>query len=79
MSTNVVWANYFGRKYLGSIRGAATVLMVIGSALGPLPFGINYDLTGNYTIAITAMIIFTVIGLILSLFIHEAKKEAYTD
>ncbi|MCF7925058.1 MAG: MFS transporter [Candidatus Izimaplasma sp.] len=74
LSVNVVWPNYFGRKYLGSIRGTATVFMVIGSALGPLPFGINYDFNGNYTIAIIGMVIFTSIALLLSFFIHKPKK-----
>ena len=56
LSTNVIWPNYFGRKHLGSIRGAATVFMVIGSALGPLPFGLVYDITGKFNIAINGMI-----------------------
>jgi len=75
LTTNVVWPNYFGRKHLGSIRGAATVFMVLGSALGPLPFGISYDLTGSYGIAITGMIIFTSIALLLSLFIKKPVKH----
>lgn len=74
LTTNVVWPNYFGRKNLGSIRGAATVFMVIGSALGPLPFGISYDTTGGFGIAIIGMIIFTLVALVLSLFISKPKK-----
>ncbi len=75
LTTNVVWPNYFGRKHLGSIRGAATVFMVIGSALGPLPFGISYDKTGSYSSAITGMIIFTSIALLLSLLISKPEKS----
>lgn len=75
LSTNVLWPNYFGRKYLGSIRGAATVFMVIGSALGPLPFGISYDATGDYNIAIIGMIVFTSIALVLSFFVSKPSKE----
>lgn len=75
LTTNVVWPNYFGRKHLGSIRGAATVFMVIGSALGPLPFGIAYDKTGQFDIAILGMIIFTIIALSLSLFISKPIKS----
>ena len=74
LSTNVIWPNYFGRKHLGSIRGAATVFMVIGSALGPLPFGLVYDITGKFNIAIIGMILFTFIALILSLFITKPVK-----
>jgi len=75
LTINVVWPNYFGRKHLGSIKGAATVFMVLGSALGPLPFGISYDNTGSYTIAITGMILFTLIALLLSFFIQKPIKQ----
>ena len=77
LSTNVLWPNYFGRKHLGSIRGAATVFMVIGSALGPLPFGISYDLTGGYNIAIIGMIIFTSITFFLSFFVAKPVKAEF--
>jgi len=77
LSTNVLWPNYFGRKHLGSIRGAATVFMVIGSALGPLPFGISYDLTGRYNIAIIGMIIFTSITFFLSFFVAKPVKAEF--
>jgi nitrate/nitrite transporter NarK len=66
VTLNVLWPNYFGRKNLGSIRGAATVFMVLGSALGPLPFGISYDLTGDYNIAIVGMITFAGISFLFS-------------
>jgi MFS family permease len=74
LTTNVIWPDYFGRKHLGSIRGAATVFMVLGSALGPLPFGLSYDLTGGYGVAITGMIIFTFSALVMSLFISKPIK-----
>jgi len=75
LTTNVIWPNYFGRKHLGSIRGAATVFMVVGSALGPLPFGIAYDNTGTYKIAIIGMLIFTTIALFLSTLITHPEKK----
>jgi MFS family permease len=74
LSTNVLWPNYFGRKHLGSIQGAAIVFMVVGSALGPLPFGIAYDITGGYNIAILGMIIFTSIAFFLSFLVTKPTK-----
>ena len=44
-----IWPNYYGRRYLGSIRGAATTMMVAAAALGPLPFALGFDLTGSYS------------------------------
>ncbi|AKS47732.1 Sugar phosphate permease [Octadecabacter temperatus] len=32
---NACWAEFFGTQHLGSIKAAATALMVLGSALGP--------------------------------------------
>ena len=34
---NVIWAKYYGRRHLGSISGAASLFMIVGTALGPLP------------------------------------------
>ncbi len=44
----LVMPNYFGRKHLGAIRGAAMATLVFASALGPLPFGIAYDTLQSY-------------------------------
>ncbi len=50
--STIIWPNYFGRAHLGSIRGMASTAMVAFAALGPLPFGLVFDLTGNYRLAI---------------------------
>jgi len=74
VTISVIWPRYFGRKYLGSIRGAATVFMVIGSALGPLPFGLSFDLTGSYQAVIVIMGIITLLSIGMSLSIRKPKK-----
>lgn len=48
----VIWPNYYGRKHLGAIRGVVTSGMVASAALGPLPFGLLFDLLNNYTVAV---------------------------
>lgn len=62
MCFNVMWPNYFGRKHLGSIRGFAMTSTVIGSAFGPLPFGIAFDLFGGYTQILLLMLIFPAVA-----------------
>lgn len=44
----IAWPSFFGRKHLGSIYGFTTAIAIFGAALGPLPFGYAYDLTGSY-------------------------------
>jgi hypothetical protein len=45
---NYVWADYFGRRYQGSIRGAVTPLTMACSAAGPPIAGYVRDATGSY-------------------------------
>ncbi len=79
VALNAIWPRYFGREHLGSIRGGAHVFMVIGSSLGPLPFGLNYDLTGGYTAAILGMMAMTIVAALLALSIKKPEKEAFSD
>ncbi len=62
ITLNIVWPNYFGRKHLGSIKGIAMTTMVIGSAFGPLPFGIAFDYFHSYYQILLIMMIFPVLG-----------------
>ncbi len=57
---SVIWASYFGRLHLGSITGVTTTVVIFGSALGPMPFGIARDVMGSYetVLAISALIPF---------------------
>ncbi len=75
VALNTLWPNYFGRKYLGSIRGASTVFMVIGSALGPLPFGVVFDRVGSFNPVIIGMMIMTVAAIFLAFLIKKPEKK----
>lgn len=73
VSTGVLWPNYFGRKNLGSIRGFAMTAMVIGSALGPLPFGIAYDYFGGYYEIMIGILILPLLAIFASFFSPPPK------
>ena len=75
VTINVIWVKYFGRLHLGSIRGAATVFMVIGSAFGTVPFGLSYDMTGSYSPVFFAMAVLAFVGTVLSLSIRKPTKQ----
>lgn len=38
----------FGREHIGAVAGIMSVITLIGSALGPLPFGAAFDFFGGY-------------------------------
>lgn len=47
----LIWANYFGRTFLGTIRGVVAPFSLIASAGGPLLAGYLYDRTESYSLA----------------------------
>ena len=47
----LLWPNYFGRKFIGSIRGTFTPFVTVSSALGPLWINYIFDKTGKYDLA----------------------------
>ena len=48
----LVWAEYYGRRFLGSIRGLVTPFSLTSSAGGPLLAGYLFDIKGDYTLAL---------------------------
>lgn len=71
---NVIWPDFFGRKYVGSINGVGMTMVVIGSSLGPLPFGAGFDIFHNYTPVLLVSLIFPVIGLICAVLARKPEK-----
>ncbi|MCW4049065.1 MAG: MFS transporter [Candidatus Bathyarchaeota archaeon] len=59
----VVWPEYFGRKHLSTIRGVNMMAGVIGSSLGPLPFGYAFDVFGGYSEVLLASMVFPLLGI----------------
>lgn len=76
ITLNIIWPDYFGRENLGSIKGIATTTMVIGSAFGPLPFGVAYDTFGGYTEILLLILIFPILGTVAAFLSPPPKKPA---
>jgi MFS family permease len=70
-----VWANLFGRKYQGEIRGFVITASVVGSAIGPVLFGLSFDLAGSYTLILWVGAILCGIAGILSFITPEPKRR----
>jgi MFS family permease len=71
----VVWPDYFGRKHLSAIRGVNMMAGVIGSALGPLPFGYAFDLFGGYSEVLLISMIFPLVGIFLGVLANKPVKK----
>ncbi|WP_191566434.1 MFS transporter [Metabacillus idriensis] len=74
ITTGIIWPNYFGRKYLGSLSGISMAMVVTGSALGPLPFGIAFDWLGGYEEILWGIMLFPAAGVVAAFFARPPKK-----
>ncbi|HMB26811.1 MAG TPA: MFS transporter, partial [Blastocatellia bacterium] len=50
-----IWRRAYGSAHLGRIQGAAQMLTVLASAIGPLLFAKSVELTGSYMPALRAL------------------------
>ena len=71
----VIWANYYGRTHLGSIRGMASMCSVAFSALGPLPVGLLYDLTDTYTLPLLLMLAASLAGAVAATVARPPRRK----
>jgi cyanate permease len=70
-----VWANLYGRKYLGEIRRFVATFFAGSTALGPVLFGLSYDYTGSYSAVLWFGIVWSVIGAVASLKVDHSLKS----
>ena len=75
----VTQADYFGRRYQGSIRGLTSASTLLFSALGALPFGIIYDATGSYDRAILILLVLPLLSGAAAIFAVPPKKGKTAD
>ncbi|MCM3362614.1 MFS transporter [Niallia sp. MER TA 168] len=74
ITLNIIWSDYFGRKYLGSINGIAMMVMVVGSAIGPLPLGIGYDYFHSYIESLLFLLLFPILGIFGAILAKKPQK-----
>ena len=75
----VMWANYFGRVSLGTVRGAALQIVLLCGVCGPPFFGFVNDYTGSYTISFYMFIGMLLISSVLTLTIRRPRPPAGAD
>lgn len=67
----VIWAGYFGRRYLGEVRSAALPIALAMGASGPWLSSWYYDRVGNYDGAFVAV---AGLNLLAALLIYATRK-----
>lgn len=76
---SIVWPNYFGRQHLGSIQSITTAATVVGSALGPIAFGLAYDQLGSYRMILIISAIIWLIGALLAFISPPPTLKPHTN
>jgi MFS family permease len=73
---DILWANYFGRRSLGKVRGMGLLLSQVLAAVGPPFFGFLFDITGGYglSFALFGCALMTSAG--LSLMLKPPRKAS---
>lgn len=70
-----IWAEYYGTRFLGSIKALATAVMVIGSALGPAITGHAIDLGVAFPDQLTLIALwFCVVFVLVSIGLYRARR-----
>ena len=74
--TSLPYAQYYGRRFLGSLRGTLAPISLIVYAGGPLIPGVLYDLTGSYVSAFTMLAGFAYLSTVLALLARPPRRKA---
>ena len=53
----IAWADYYGRRSYGAIRGIALSVQVLAQASGPLLSGILRDWSGSYELSLQCFVV----------------------
>ena len=75
LGTEVIMPVYFGRRYLGSIVGLSFASAFAGAAIGPIPFGVAYDLTGSYQVATIGLAVLPALTTVAALFAKPPARR----
>lgn len=71
----VAWADYFGRRSFGAIRGVALSMQVAAQATGPLLSGVLRDWSGDYVTSLMCFAAFSGIAILAALLIEPPNSR----
>lgn len=71
----ILWADYFGRRSLGKVRGLGLLLTHVLAAMGPPFFGFLFDLTRSYNLSFALFVAALLLSGFLSLRLRPPQKS----
>ncbi len=75
----LVWADYYGRTNLASIRGLTLPVQIASQTIGPITSGYIFDTTGTYRWAFFGFGFFASLGALLVLAATPPKRVQHND
>ena len=72
----LTWADYYGRRYLGSIRGVTQPVQIAGQAVGPIMAGVMYDVMDSYRVA---FVLFGAVAVLVGVLVLYARPPALEE
>ena len=75
----VIWANYYGRLTLGTVRSTSLPLQVLIAGGGPVLINVVFDITGSYRPAYTAFIGLYLLAALLVWFARPPKAKRFAQ
>ena len=72
----IAWADYFGRRHFGAIRGVALPAQVLAQAAGPLLSGVLHDLTGSYVASLQCFAVLAGLSVVAALAARQPLAAA---
>lgn len=71
----LIWATYFGRLSLGTVRGLGTLVTYVFGAAGAPFFGFVHDATGSYRSSFVAFLVALLLSALLSAAVGSPRKK----
>jgi sugar phosphate permease len=72
----VAWADYFGRRSFGAIRGVALTVQVLAQATGPVLSGALRDLSGSYLSSLLTFATLSALAILAAMAVRAPPRPA---
>ena len=76
IAAEMIWASFYGRVSLGTVRGIAYPLQSIFAASGPFALGLAYDLSGSYQSSFVFLVAGCLVSAVLVRFVRPPRSPS---